>query len=277
MWQPMRGIRQAVQDALDFAFPLCCTLCDQPVEMQDLTRDRSRLTTFLPGSAEIDLAQRSRSRIALCTTCQDELTPGVEQRCRRCAARVGPYSSVSTDCVHCRRRHLRFTSTVCLGMYEGRLRTALLAAKWSYSRAPAQALSELFWNSQSDDLRALQPDLVIPIPQSWQQRCVRYFNPAWIIADTLARGLSVTCDVHILRRRRRTRPQKRVSVNQRFENQRDAFRLRDRHLVRGKSVLLVDDVLTTGATCSEATRLLKAAGARICHVAVIGRVLDHSA
>jgi predicted amidophosphoribosyltransferase len=66
-------------------------------------------------------------------------------------------------------------------------------------------------------------------------------------------------------------------VNERFGNQQDAFGLKDPHVVDGERILLVDDVLTTGATCSEATRLLKQAGATSCHVAVLGRVLDHSA
>ena len=66
-------------------------------------------------------------------------------------------------------------------------------------------------------------------------------------------------------------------VSHRFENQEDAFGLKDPHVVKGERLLLIDDVLTTGATCSSAARLLKKAGAKSCHVAVLGRVLDHSA
>jgi predicted amidophosphoribosyltransferase len=81
----------------------------------------------------------------------------------------------------------------------------------------------------------------------------------------------------LLYRQRQTRAQKRVPVSQRFGNQADAFSLQDMHVVDGERILLVDDVLTTGATCSEATKLLRQHGAEECHVAVLGRVLDSSA
>ena len=85
------------------------------------------------------------------------------------------------------------------------------------------------------------------------------------------------CDYHILSRRRNTRPQKRVPVEQRFQNQREAFRVRSGHVLEGKTVLIVDDVMTTGATCSEAARVLREHGAAECHVAILARVLDNSA
>ena len=167
-------------------------------------------------------------------------------------------------------------------MYEGLLKQAMLSAKWSYSAINIQSLALLLWNQKSDALQSLAIDRVIPIPQHWRQRLFRHFNPAWIIAETLSRKLSsagsrVPCDVHILRRGRRTRPQKRVAVNRRFSNQQGAFRIRDPHMIRGRRLLIIDDVLTTGATCSEAARMLLKSGAAECHVAVVSRVLDHSA
>lgn len=248
--------RQVYHDAMDFAFPPQCLFCDRKLRSEN---DSEATTT------------------GVCAECNEKLVQNIEHGCPRCAARVGPFSQTGDGCVHCRRKDLRFNSAICLGMYEEHLRTAMLSAKWSFSRSQMQALTALLWQNQAASLSQLKAEIVLPIPQHWQQRLTRYFNPAWIIADTLASQLSVPCDVHILRRRRRTRPQKRVALNQRFDNQRDAFRLRDAHIVKEKTVLLVDDVLTTGATCSEATRLLKAAGAKACHVAVIGRVLDHSA
>jgi len=118
---------------------------------------------------------------------------------------------------------------------------------------------------------------VIPIPQHWRQRLLRHFNPAWLVAEQLAGVLNVPCDIHILRKSRRTRPQKRVSVTQRFDNQKQSYAIRDAAVIRGERILIVDDVLTTGATCSEVAGVLLKAGAAECHVAVIARVLDHSA
>jgi len=139
-----------------------------------------------------------------------------------------------------------------------------------------KSLGALLARNYEAEFRERGVQRVIPIPQYWRQRAIRHFNPAWIIAAEIAAQLKIPCDVHLLRRARRTRPQKRVSVSQRFENQTDSLAIRDAHIVDGERLLIVDDVLTTGATCSEAARVLKRSGAKFCHVAVLARVLDHS-
>jgi ComF family protein len=162
-------------------------------------------------------------------------------------------------------------------MYKDPLRHAMLSAKWSFSAVPMRSLARLLAAERLEHLRSLQIDRVIPIPQHWRQRMVRHFNPAWIIAEELARGLGVPCDPHILRKSRRSRPQKRVSLAQREQNQHNSFSVTCPAVIAGERLLLVDDVLTTGATCSEAARCLLRARAIECHVAVIARVLDQSA
>ena len=271
-------LRQSMLDGIDFVFPRVCLLCNgQLHDAAAGTFPQGQEDCLQPELSHTQAANNGANLSGYCSECIALLAPAIEHSCPVCAARTGPFSNTQSGCVHCRTKQLRFQSAVCLGMYEGQLRQMMLQAKWSISRVQIQALAELLCRLQRQQLLQLRPDIIVPIPQHWRQRLTRYFNPSWIIAHTLSCRLSVPCDVHILRRRRRTRPQKRVALNQRFDNQRDAFWLRDAHLLVGKTVLLVDDVLTTGATCSEAARILKTAGARSCHVAVIGRVLDHSA
>jgi ComF family protein len=220
-----------------------------------------------------------RNAAPFCSGCRDILAPEILHSCRRCGAVTGPWSNTADGCVHCRRRTLTFDSVVCMGMYEGALRQFMLSSKWSYSAVNMQSLANLLWHEKRNAFQALQIDRIIPIPQHWQQRLVRHFNPAWIIAESLSRqlaagGTSAPCDASILRRCRRIRPQKRSSVLDRFANQRDSFEVCSLKAVQNQKLLLVDDVLTTGATCSEAARILMAAGAAECHVAVIGRVLS---
>ena len=238
---------------LDLAFPPQCLLCG----IVDYS------TTAFSGS--------------YCAACAEELCPLPINRCLCCGAEIGLYSVSENGCTHCRHRNLRFESVTCLGMYEGPIRKAILAAKWSFSAVPIRSLGRLLANERLDELALLKVDRVLPIPQHWRQRVFRHFNPAWIVAEEIAATLQVPCDPHLLYRQRQTRAQKRVPVSQRFGNQSDAFALQDVHIIDGERILLVDDVLTTGATCSEATRLLTQNGAKECHVAVLGRVLDSSA
>jgi len=246
-------LRHVSSVAVEFLVPSRCCLCGQ-----------SGLVFSAPG-------------ISFCDECASSLSPNPINRCERCGAEAGPYASTRNGCTHCRSRKLRFRSVVCLSMYEGTLRKALLSAKWSFSAVPMRSLARLLVSTRSRELEELKVDRVLPVPQHWRQRLVRNFNPAVVIAEEVARMLRVPCDIHILRRARRSRPQKRVPVQQRFENQKGTLAVRDAHLVKGERILLIDDVLTTGATCSEAASLLRAAGAAECHVAVLGRVLDHSA
>ena len=212
-----------------------------------------------------------------CPSCVDKLSPAPRNRCQRCAAEIGPYAKSDEGCTHCRKRVYRFDSVVCLGMYEGSLRKALLAAKWSFSAVRMRSLGALLATARSAELKSQLYDRIVPIPHHWRQRLIRNFNPAWIIANELSERCNVTCDAGLLKKTQQTRPQKRVSVQHRFENQSGVLHVKDREVVRGERILLVDDVLTTGATCSEAARVLKAAGAKSCDVAVLARVLDHSA
>jgi ComF family protein len=243
----------ALHAALELAVPFRCSLCGQ--------------TGVAPGNRWT----------CYCGRCTAQLCVQPAHRCQVCAAEVGPWSATAVGCVHCRGRALRFKSVVCLAMYQDPLRQALLAAKWSFSAVPMRSLARLLAAARLDHLRALQIDRVIPIPQHWRQRLVRHFNPAWVIAEELARALRVPCDPHLLRKSRRSRPQKRVSLAQRAQNQHNSFSVTCPAAVAGERLLLVDDVLTTGSTCSEAARCLLRSRAAECHVAVIARVLDHSA
>ena len=220
------------------------------------------------------MLQAPRDQISYCISCRQKLAPTIANACQRCAAKVGPHVSTENGCVHCRGRALHFDAVTCLGMYDDPLRPAILSAKWSFSSVPIRSLGRLLVREQRDVLSDLSPDLVIPIPQSWQTRLFRRFNAATEIAVVIAAELGIRADDHILRRRRNSRPQKRVPVHQRFNNQADAFRVRDAHMITNKNILLVDDVMTTGATCSEAAKTLKAAGASRCNTAILARVLD---
>jgi predicted amidophosphoribosyltransferase len=105
----------------------------------------------------------------------------------------------------------------------------------------------------------------------WLRRVVRGANSAETLGAVLARRLAAPSGVGCLARRRFTRPQSGLSPHARFLNVRGAFRLRPGIDLAEARVLLVDDVLTTGATCGEIAKLLRQAGAAATAVAVVAR------
>lgn len=257
-WHRLAAARKdCVSSMAAFLFPPECPGC--------ASRDVDTFDPSQPGGA------------VFCRDCRNALCPQIAFQCPRCGAETGPWTHPVRDCVHCRRRPLAFRSVCCLGMYDALMRQVMLAAKWSASTSQIRTLAEMLAKERAAQLNALQADVILPIPHHWQQRLLRHFNPAAEIADRLGRALSLPVDHHILLRRHRARPQKRVVESQRFANQAGSFSVRDAHCLTGRRVLLVDDVLTTGATCSEASRTLRSHGASECHVAVVARVLDHGA
>lgn len=119
-----------------------------------------------------------------------------------------------------------------------------------------------------------EADVIVPLPLHRRRLWTRKFNQAALIAQEVGRLSGVAVDVAALTRIRATRPQVGLSERERAENVRGAFRVAAAHraAIEGRRVVLVDDVLTTGATVSAATRALKRAGAARVDVLTFARV-----
>jgi ComF family protein len=257
-----RSLVRSAQSALDFLLPIRCLAC----------HDWDRKQFFEPTLGRM---------LPFCRACQSRLVPDIPRFCDRCGASAGLFSRIEKGCPHCRNRVLKFDRVICLAMYEGALREFMLRSKWSRSPSPMQCLALLLWKHRREAILEFAPDCILPVPQHWTQRCVRHFNSAWMIAETISLemkrdGLNIPCYPHILRRNRIVKLQKRSSLRQRFENQNDSFELCASEQIHQKRILIVDDVLTTGATCSEAASILKTEGAAACAVLIAARVLSHS-
>lgn len=103
------------------------------------------------------------------------------------------------------------------------------------------------------------PDLIVPVPLHWRRRFIRGFNQSQWLANYLGRQLNISIDNKLLSRTRNTPPQQQLRRKQRQKNLKGAFQVN--HILKGQHITLIDDVVTTGSTASELSRLLKKAGA----------------
>ena len=117
--------------------------------------------------------------------------------------------------------------------------------------------------------------LVVPVPVHWRRLVSRRYNQAAVLANALGRAAGVEVCPDLLQRIRPTAPQDGMTVAQRIDNVAGAIRLNPRQAARapGRTVLLVDDVMTSGATLAACARVLLAAGVGEVRVLVLARVV----
>jgi ComF family protein len=240
------AIRKFARGLLDLALPPRCLHCDD-----DLT---------------------SMSDLSLCLKCIQLIAPELPECCRRCGAILPEGADPSDRCPSCQDYPLKFDAVFPLGQYDGPLRDVVLKTKRLSAEALSIAVGQLLAARLRDKIVQFRPDAIVPIPMHWIRRLRRGVNSPELIAECLGRTLTIPV-LRTLARRRYTSPQKDLLPRQRFRNVRGAFavrRIQGRRLQDAR-VLLVDDILTTGATCSEAAKLLKQAGAAAVAVAVVAR------
>jgi len=123
-----------------------------------------------------------------------------------------------------------------------------------------------------DKLDNQELDVIIPMPYHWRKLLMRGHNPSAILARQISAAL-LTPILHPLKRSKATQSQQSLNKEQRKQNVRKAFTLNPnvQASIKGKRILLVDDVLTTGATANEAAKVLKRFGAKSVIVACIAR------
>jgi ComF family protein len=182
---------------------------------------------------------------------------------------MGPFATIEGGCVRCRAERYHFERAVRLGPYEGLLRELILRCKHQSGESLAEVLGAIWAQCAGNRLREFSAEVVVPIPLHWWRRWTRGYNQSEALARSLASGLRLPFLPHVLRRIRNTPHQTQQTPSVRRDNVRNAFVARTVAQIARKTVLLVDDVLTPGATASDAARALHSAGAGRVVVAVL--------
>jgi ComF family protein len=238
----------------------------------ELTRGIAQL--LFPNSCllcELPEPENVPFRHGFCSSCRQLVATDPFVTCPHCAATVGPHSELSGGCGACRDRSFAFESAVRMGPYTGRLQDAILRMKHSTGEAVAEMLARTFAEVAVTELRSRGIEIVVPVPLHWWRSWTRGFNQAATIAEEVGSKLGVEWQPGALRRVKATPQHAQPSATARWENIRGAFAAAPRARIAGRIVLLVDDVMTTGATMAEAARILKGGGAKRVHVAVLAR------
>jgi len=240
----MRIARSALHAVGELIWPRDCLLCDAAMP---------------PGP----------TAVCICPSCKTELTTDTFATCPRCASSIGPHVPFTGNCPSCRNEEYHFASAQRLGVYDGRLRDAILKIKNPHREALAETLG-ILWGERSK-LRLLQsnPQVLVPVPLHWGRRWSRGFNQSESVARGLGLALELPISTWAVRRTRATPTQTTQTPAERRRNVVGAFLAGRVRAVKGVRILLIDDVMTTGATCEAVTLALLGVGAAQVDVAVL--------
>ncbi len=217
------------------------------------------LQLVYPNVCWICQQRQAELHVGVCPACELSLTHDPFPTCPRCSSTVGPYVHLTQGCATCKGESYAFDQALRLGPYDGLLRTTILRMKTPGGVDLTEVVGALWARQSAARLRDLRVDAVIPVPLHWTRRWRRGFNQSEILARALAKDIGIRCRPSWLRRTHRTAPQTRQTPAQRRSNVHNAFQARAGLDLNGQTVLLVDDVLTTGATAHEAARALRRA------------------
>jgi ComF family protein len=241
---------------------------------------RALFATLFPSDCRLcGSLLETTSRLPVCLACLAEIGPIEERVCGICGERL--VAELPDEvCGMCRRATPPFARARAYGSYDGRLRALIHLLKYEQVHPAAAYLGELLAAPLDAAARESGAAIVVPVPLYRGKRRERGFNQAEAIVRHAFQFLppgALRLEKGILERTRDTASQTGLTRHQRRENVRGAFRVRRPEKIAGQAVILVDDVLTTGATAAECTRVLLRAGAERVQVVTLARVLRHQA
>lgn len=243
----LKGILSRGVEGLEcLLFPPHCVLCQTPIRRDD---------------------------DGLCPACWQELTRcTAADYCRRCGRNASPFGIVNNRCGACQDEDLAFDGTIRAGLYESALRSLVLAFKFHQRTEYAGRISGMMKDALAVSGQARRIDYFVPVPLHWRRRLERGYNQSLYLSRGLcAAPARISTD---LVRTRYTKRQWNLTEAQRRRNVKNAFAVRQGHPFDGKTIALVDDITTSGATLTECAKVLKAAGAK--HVYAVVAAVAYS-
>ncbi|MCM8800608.1 MAG: ComF family protein [Candidatus Omnitrophica bacterium] len=216
-------------------------------------------------SCKISLKNIASMDEIICNECWNKIQRNLPPFCYKCGRHLD--AVMETICNNCLKNTLYFDRAFSPCVYEGIIKELIHEFKYKNKDYLGYTLSKLMiefiknYNLPMNDI-----DLIIPIPLHKTRLREREFNQAKILGFWIAKEFNKTMSEQILLRNRYTKTQTELEYQKRNLNVKDSFLVRQKDIIKNKNLLLVDDVLTTGATTSWAAYALKNSGANMIFV-----------
>jgi len=231
----MNPVTEAIKGFVNLIYPRSCAVCKKSL-----------------GSSE---------ECAVCAPCVSRITTHPKPYCRLCGKTVPDRGGL---CADCRRQNPSFAMARSACLYEGALKELIHLFKYNNRRSLAGLFSRYMIDFLKDDHALTEgAGLITFVPLQRKRRCERGFNQSRLLASNIAAAVGLGL-ADCLDKKKATRNQNELPRSDRLQNVKGAFRVRSGReaLIQDQAILLIDDVMTTGSTLDECSRVLLDAGAK---------------
>lgn len=217
---------------INLLFPLRCPVCDDIVPL---------------GEGKV------------CRDCRPKIRYIKEPSCRKCGRQLNDNSKVL--CTECERVKHIFDRGLALYDYQS-VKKSMYRFKYKGRREYAKFYAEDIYCHFKDDITEMRADIIVPVPLHKSREKSRGYNQAELISAHLSRLSGIPMRKDIVRRIKKTVPQKKLDARQRENNLKKAFNIKPNVVILNKRVIIVDDIFTTGSTIDAVAYEFKRRGAK---------------
>lgn len=266
-----RHIKRIWCTCMSAFFPAVCTACRQ---LYRIDTDTGKDAANLNDAFQMEMTAH------LCVKCRRDFVAVDSPLCPKCGIPFVSPHGLDHVCEACLKQPYQFQAARSFGRYEGALRSVIQQFKFSDTVQLSGPLGRLLWQTFLRNWLPTDFDHVVPVPLHPSRLRQRSYNQAYLLVrhwpgmatQSGTRLPSNWIDGGTLVRLRRTRPQSGLKREQRARNMHNTFAVESSRCVQGKRYLLVDDVMTTGATADACAHTLINAGAAMVQVLTLARV-----
>jgi ComF family protein len=232
----LHSLLELKDDLLDFVYPQHCAICKKHLRREE--KD-------------------------ICQVCWNSLVTLTDPFCPYCKSFI---EEEDTECSFCKSagefsEDHKILLVRSLGRFDEYYKELIHRFKYGKKIPLGKRLGRRLGETINDDSIFLKSDFLIPVPLHKSRYRERGFNQSEIIAEEISKATGLPFLKDMLKRKKNTKDQTNLSPQEREKNVRGAFVVTEPEMINGKKIILVDDVITTGATLSECARMLKQAGA----------------